>query len=76
MIINRFFGKKGFKINGTVYSATVASGNTVQAGDFVLVSGETNKTASRYISGYNNIPLGVAKTGGTSGETISVYLPI
>ena len=75
MIINRFFGKKGFKINGTVYTATVASGNTIQAGDFVLVSGETNKTASRYILGYN-YPLGVAKTGGTSGETISVYLPI
>lgn len=75
MIINRFYGKKGFKINGAVYTATVANGHTIQAGDFVRISGDADKTAYQYYSS-TVASLGVAKTGGSGGATISVYMPV
>lgn len=64
----------GIKIKGSVVTATVASGYTVSAGDFVEeVSGAVkpfvyDKTGSQVIKG-------VAKTGGAGGSSIEVYVP-
>lgn len=59
---------KGAKVNGSTVSKTIATGNTINAGDFVSVSGSN-------VCAYNGTIYGVAKKSGTAGQTIAVYVP-
>lgn len=68
-------GGNSIKINGTVSTFTVASGYTVAVGDFVEYASNTvkpfiyDKTGTQVIKG-------VAKTGGSGGSSIQVYVPV
>ena len=66
----------GFNVAGAqVSNYTVASGYTVKAGDFVrAVTSTTVRTALSTDADYIGL-VGVAKTGGSSGATIKVYVP-
>ena len=66
----------GFKVAGAQEgSYTVASGYTVKAGDFVrAVTSTTVRTALSTDADYIGL-VGVAKSSGSSGATIKVYVP-
>ena len=64
----------GVRINGTVSTFTVASGYTVAVGDFVEYVSNTVKPFVYDKSGTQVIK-GVAKTGGSGGSSIQVYVP-
>lgn len=58
-----------------VSNYTVASGYTVKAGDFVrAVTSTTVRTALSTDADYIGL-VGVAKSNGSGGETIKVYVP-
>ena len=69
-------GGGGAKIDGAqVINYTVASGYTVKEGDFVrAVTSTTVRTALSTDTDYIGL-IGVAKSGGSSGATIKVYVP-
>lgn len=60
-------------IRGSDFEYIVASGNTINAGDFVQRVGSTN-TVSK-INTSTDLILGIAITGGNSGSTITVRIP-
>lgn len=53
--------------NYFLYSYTVASGQTIKSGDFVIIENETVKLATTKAQG-------IAKESGTGGQTIRVFL--
>ena len=65
-----------FKVDGAqVSDYTVASGYTVKKGDFVqAVTSTTVRTALSTDTEYIGL-VGVAKTSGSDGATIKVYVP-
>lgn len=66
---NRFgFLGSGLKINGTIKSCQVATGESISAGSFVEYSNGFIKTFGSVISG-------VAKTSGSGGAMIDVWVP-
>lgn len=62
-------GTSGFKINGIIQDYYVVSGATVKKGDFVEIINETQVQKATTSQIY-----GVAKTSGTGGNKISVYV--
>lgn len=66
----KLYGKSGggMKIDGIIVSYPVYTGQTINAGDFVeIVDGAVLKATTQNFNG-------VAKTSGTSGESLSVYV--
>lgn len=59
----------GFLVNGNTQNYKVAANNTIAAGDFVEISNNTVKSFGTTVSG-------IAKTSGSAGQTISVWVPI
>ena len=68
MIVNRIGCGGGAKINGVIATYTVMSGKSISAGDFV-------ENTFGGLKPYENAITGVAKTSGSSGERVKVYIP-